>query len=144
MSQPRGRPFAPGNKLGRGRPRGSRNKATLALQEMLGQHAEPLVKKCVVMALQGDTTAMRLCIERLLPPRKQSPVKFKLPPITTAPELAQAQIIMLETLSRGQLTPAEAETIGNLFENRRRMMETEDLAARLQALEQREREEHLE
>lgn len=140
MSQPRGRPFAPGNKLGRGRPRGSRNKATLALQDMLGQHAEALVKKCVVMAMQGDTTAMRLCIERLLAPRKQSPVKFKLPPITTIAELAQAQITMLETLSRGQLTPAEAETIGNLFENRRRMVETEDLAARLQALERRDRE----
>ena len=140
MSQPRGRPFPPGNKLGRGRPRGSRNKATLALQDMLGQHAEALVKKCVVMAMQGDTTAMRLCIERLLAPRKQSPVKFKLPPVATIAELAQAQITMLETLSRGQLTPAEAETIGSLFENRRRMMETEDLAARLQALEQRDRE----
>jgi hypothetical protein len=111
---------------------------------MLGQHAEPLVKKCVVMAMQGDTTAMRLCIERLLAPRKQTPVKFKLPPITTIAELAQAQITMLETLSRGQLTPAEAETIGNLFENRRRMMETEDFAARLQALEHRAREERSE
>jgi hypothetical protein len=140
VSQPRGRPFPPGNKLGQGRPRGSRNKATLALQDMLGQHAEALVKKCVVMAMQGDTTAMRLCIERLLAPRKQSPVKFKLPPVTTMAELAQAQISMLETLSRGQLTPAEAETIGSLFENRRRMMETEDLAARVQALEQRDRE----
>jgi hypothetical protein len=144
VSQPRGRPFAPGNKLGQGRPRGSHNKATLALQEMLGQHAETLVKKCVVMALQGDTTAMRLCIERLLAPRKQSSVKFKLPPISTVAELAQAQISMLETLSRGQLTPAEAETIGNLFENRRRMMETEDFASRLQALEQRAREERSE
>jgi hypothetical protein len=140
VSQPRGRPFLPGNKLGQGRPRGSRNKATLALQDMLGQHAEALVKKCVVMAMQGDTTAMRLCIERLLAPRKQSPVKFKLPPVSTMAELAQAQITMLETLSRGQLTPAEAETIGSLFENRRRMMETEDLAARVQALEQRDRE----
>jgi hypothetical protein len=111
---------------------------------MLGHHAETLVKKCVVMALQGDTTAMRLCIERLLAPRKQSPVKFKLPPISTVAELAQAQITMLETLSHGQLTPADAETIGNLFENRRRMMETEDLAARLQALERRAREERSE
>src|SRR5260370_1226397 len=117
MSQPRGRPFAPGNKLGRGRPPGSRNKATLALQEMLGQHGEALLKKCVVMAMHGDTTALRLCMERLLPPRKQTPVQFKLPPITTVAELAQAQITMLETLSRGQLTPAEEETISNLLEN---------------------------
>jgi hypothetical protein len=143
MSGPRGRPFAPGNKYGRGRPRGSRNRATLALQDMLGEHAEALVKKCVVLALQGDTTALRLCMERLLPPRKQCPVQFKLPPITTVAELAQAQATMLESLSRGQLTPAEAESIGNLFENRRRMIETEDLARRLQAVEQLHKQERV-
>ena len=141
MSQPRGRPFAPGNKFGRGRPRGSRNRVTLALQEMLGQHAEALVKKCVVMALQGDTTALRLCMERLLPPAKHSPVQFKLPAIATVPELAHAQATMLDGLSRGQVTPAEAETINNLLESRRRVLETKELEARLDALEQRQREE---
>jgi hypothetical protein len=143
MSAPRGRPFAPGNKLGRGRPRGSRNKTTLALQEMLGQHGEALMKKCVVMAMQGDRAAMRVCMERLLPPRKQSPVQFRLPPIRTAAELAKAQARMLEALSRGQLTPAEAETINNLVESRRRVLETEELERRLQALEHRQREEGL-
>jgi len=140
MSQPRGRPFAPGNKLGRGRPRGSRNKASLAWQEMLGQHGEALLKKCVVMALNGDTTALRLCIERLLPPRKQSPVQFKLPPIATAAELAHAQAKILKVLSHGQLTPAEAESVSNLLENRRQMMEAQAFEARLEALEQRQRE----
>ena len=42
MSQTRGRPFAPGNKLGRGRPRGSRNKATLVFQKMLGHLQQTL------------------------------------------------------------------------------------------------------
>ena len=141
MSEPRGRPFAPGNKFGRGRPRGSRNRATLELQQMLGQHGEALMKKCVVMALQGDTTALRLCMERLLPPMKHSPVQFKLPPIATAAELAHAHATMLEALSRGQLTPAEAEIFNNLLETRRRVLETKELAARLDALEQRHRDE---
>lgn len=140
MSQPRGRPFAHGNKCGRGRPRGSHNRATLALQEMLGDHAEALVKKCVVMAMQGDIAALRLCIERLLPPCKQSPVQFRLPPITTAVELSQAQAAVLEALSGGRLTPAHAETIGDLLERRRGFLETEQLETRLQALEQRQKE----
>jgi hypothetical protein len=143
MSAPRGRPFAPGNKLGRGRPRGSRNKATLELQEMLGQHGEALMKKCVLLAMHGDTAAMRLCMERLLPLRKQSPVQFKLPPIRNAAEVAKAQAKMLEALSRGQLTPDEAQTVNHLLESRRRVLETEELERRLQALEQREREERL-
>jgi hypothetical protein len=109
---------------------------------MLGQHGEALTKKCVLMAMQGDTAALRLCMERLLPVPKQSPVQFKLPPIDTAADLAKAQAWMLEALSRGQLTPADAETINNLFESRRRILETEELARRLQALEARGREEH--
>jgi hypothetical protein len=143
MSRPRGRPFAPGNKLGRGRPRGSRNKRTLALQEMLGQHGEALVKKCVLNALNGDKTALRACMDRLLPLRKQSPVQFPLPPITTAGELARAQAGIIKSVSRGQLTPSEAESINNLFESRRRVLETEQFERRLAALEQRQREEGL-
>ena len=108
---------------------------------MLGQHAEALVKKCVVMALQGDTTALRLCMERLLPPSKHSPVRFNFPPIATAAELAHAHATMLGLFSRGQVTPAEAETINNLLETRRRVLETKELEARLDALEQRQREE---
>jgi uncharacterized protein DUF5681 len=143
MSQPRGRPFAPGNKVGRGRPRGSRNKTTVGLQEMLSQHGEALVKKCVLNALNGDKTALRTCMDRLLPVRKQSPVQFHLPPIETAAELARAQARMLKALSRGQLTPDEAESINNLLESRRRVLETEQLERRLTALERRQKEEGL-
>jgi hypothetical protein len=45
MSEVRGRPFQPGNSFGRGRPAGSRNKATIALQAMLEQHGEHILKK---------------------------------------------------------------------------------------------------
>src|SRR3954464_5825659 len=102
MSGKRGRPFQPGNKCGRGRPRGSRNKRILAWEEMLGEHGEALVKKCVVMAMQGDRAAMRLCMERLVPPCKQSPAQFPLPSFTTAAELVRAQAAVLDASSRGQ------------------------------------------
>jgi len=36
-----------------GRPRGSRNKASLRMQEMLEQRAEELVNKLVAMAIAG-------------------------------------------------------------------------------------------
>jgi hypothetical protein len=74
MSQVRGRPFQPGNTFGRGRPAGSRNKSTYALQSMLDQHAEVILKTAARMALQGDKSAIRLCIERLLPVRRHSAV----------------------------------------------------------------------
>jgi hypothetical protein len=64
-----------GNPAGR-RP-GSRNKAaTLAAAALLAGESEALTRKAVELALAGDPTAMRLCIERLLPPRRERTVKF--------------------------------------------------------------------
>src|SRR6266481_181121 len=86
----RGRPFKPGNKCGRGRPRGSRNKATSLCQKTLDSHAENLTKKCVMMAYQGNPTAMRLCMERVIPARRQPTLRFKLPRSRTVDDVAAA------------------------------------------------------
>ena len=139
MSGKRGRPFQPGNECGRGRPRGSRNKRTIELQEMLNEHGTAVVKKCVFMALQGDVAAMRLCMERLLPPCKQSPAQFPLPLIATIAEIMQAQAAVLDGFSRGELTGAHAVTMSELLDKYRHSLETEQLDARLRVLEQRER-----
>src|SRR5712671_2959855 len=123
------------NTFGRGRPKGSRNKATIALQEMLDGHGEAITKKCALMAMQGDATALRLCMERLLPPRKDQPVRFKVGPVTTAAEVAAAVSALLQAVGGGQLTPAEGQMIAAILEGRRRVIETEEHERRLQALE---------
>jgi hypothetical protein len=64
---------------------GSRNKATLAAAALLAGESEALTRKAVELALAGDPTAMRLCIERLLPPCRERTVKFTLPPIESPP-----------------------------------------------------------
>ena len=64
----RGRPLEKGrsgNLAGR-RP-GSRNKAKLAATALLAGESEALTRTAVELVLAGDPTAMRLCIERLLP-----------------------------------------------------------------------------
>lgn len=53
-----------GNPLGR--PVGSTDKRT-ALRELLEPHAENLVNKVVELALQGDVTAIKICLDRLIP-----------------------------------------------------------------------------
>jgi hypothetical protein len=62
-----------------GRPRGARNKATLAVEALLDGEAEALTRKAIERALEGDTTALRLCLDRLLPPRKDRLVSFAMP-----------------------------------------------------------------
>lgn len=51
-----------------GRPRGARNKTTRAVEALLDGEAEALTRKAIERALEGDTTALCLCLDRLLPP----------------------------------------------------------------------------
>ncbi len=73
----RGRPFAPGNP---GKPKGTRNRSTLAAEALLEGEAAALTRKAVDIAKGGDVAALGLCIERLVPPREDRPVRFSLPP----------------------------------------------------------------
>lgn len=118
-----------------GRPRGARHKATRAALALLDGEAEALTRKAVTMALSGDATALRLCLERIAPPRKDAPVTFALPPMQSAREAAQAAAAVLQAVAAGDLTPAEAAGIMQLVEAFRRTLETTDLEARIAALE---------
>jgi len=53
-----------------GRRRGVRNKATEAAERLLEGEAEALARKAIERALEGDPTALRLCLDRLIPPRR--------------------------------------------------------------------------
>jgi hypothetical protein len=81
MAKSRGKPFEPGNTAGRGRPPGSRNKTTLMLESMLDEYGTAVVRKCLAKAIEGDPTAMRLVMERLLPLARDTRVQFRLPKI---------------------------------------------------------------
>jgi hypothetical protein len=135
MNKPRGRPFQPGNTYGKGRPKGSRNKFTLAAQRLLEEHCESLTRKCVIDAMRGDRQAMRLCMERVLPARRDAPVQTKLLRVKTAQDVAAAQQAILDGILRGQTTPSEGEMISNVVEKRRKAIETIELVQRVEELE---------
>ena len=73
--------FGPGN---RGKPKGARHAITRAVEELLEGQAEVLTQKAVDRALEGDVTALRLCIDRIAPARKDAPVSFDLPSMQSA------------------------------------------------------------
>ena len=134
----RGKPFPKGvSGNPAGRPAGSRNKATVLALQLLEGEAEALTRKAVEQALEGDTTALRLCLERLVPPRKGRPIELELPAITSTEDLAPAFAALVAALARGDLTPDEAQTVGTLLEQHSRVLETADLERRVKALEER-------
>ena len=63
----------------KGKPKGARHKATLAALELLDGEAEALTRKAVDLALEGDTTALRLCLERIAPPARMRPYRSLFP-----------------------------------------------------------------
>ena len=126
--------FANGNA---GRPKGARNKATQAVLALLEGEGEALTRKAIEMALAGDGAALRLCLDRIAPPRKDNPVSFPLPPMKTAHDAAQAAGAVLEAVALGELTPIEAMQIMGLVDCFRRTLEVTELEARVVALEER-------
>ena len=63
--------FSAGNS---GRPKGSRNKATIAIESLLQGQAEALTQTAVTITLEGDSIALQLCMERIAPTPKDQPI----------------------------------------------------------------------
>jgi hypothetical protein len=124
--------FGPGNP---GKPKGTRHKATQAALALLDGQAEALTRKAVDMALSGDGAALRLCLDRIAPPRRDAPVTFDLPPMQSAADAAKAAGAVLAAVADGDLTPQEGAHIMALIETYRRTLETTELEARVVALE---------
>ncbi len=120
-----------------GRPAGARNRTTMAVLGLLEGQAEALTHRAVELALGGDTVALRLCLDRIAPPRKDNPVQFALPRMATAHDAAQAAGAVLEAVAEGELTPTEAVQVMGLVDSYRRTLETSELEARVAALEDR-------
>jgi hypothetical protein len=132
----RGRPFEAGRSGNpAGKPRGTRHKATLAMEGLLDGEAEALTRKAVEMALGGDTVALRLCLDRLCPPRKDRHVTFSLPKIESAADAVKATAALVEAVAAGDLTPSEAAELGKLVEAYIRAIEATELDERLSRLE---------
>ncbi len=127
--------FAPGNALG-GRTKGSRHRTTMAIEELLDGQAEALTQKAISAALEGDGAALRLCLERICPPRKDRPVPFVMPEMNNSKDAANAMAEIILAVADGEVTPDEAGSVASLIEQYRRTLETTELETRLQALEQ--------
>jgi hypothetical protein len=124
--------FASGNS---GKPKGSRHRATQAALALLDGQSEALTAKAVELALGGDGVALRLCLERIAPPRKDAPVTFALPALVNAADAARAAAAILGAVAAGDLTPTEGASVMALIETWRKVFETTEIEARLATLE---------
>ncbi|MGR3493105.1 MAG: hypothetical protein ACU0DW_13695 [Shimia sp.] len=124
--------FGPGNP---GKPKGARRAATKLALTLLDEHAGRLTEQLINAALGGDVIALRICMERVAPARKDAPVTFDLPPMENATDAAQAASAILKAVSEGDLTPAEGASVIGLVDAYRRTLETTEIEERLARLE---------
>ncbi len=132
----RGRPFEAGTSGNpAGRPKGSRNRTTIAVEEILDGEADALARKAIELALDGDTVALRLCLERIAPARRERPSPFTLPELQTAADAVRASAALVQAVAAGELTTGQAAELGKLVESFVKAIEAADLEERIIALE---------
>src|SRR5260370_8481207 len=121
-----GRPFQAGNTYGKGRPAGSRNKATIALEALLDGEGEAMLRKAIELALSGNENALRLCLERLMPPRRERLVRLRLPSdLTTVKGTSIALGTVLKAAAQGEITAGEPSQLPTLPEVKPQPIETQ-------------------
>jgi hypothetical protein len=112
----------------------------MAAEALLDGEAEALTRKVIELAKAGNLAALRLCFERLLPPRRGRAVAFDLPAINSATDAAVASSAILTACAEGTLTPGEATDVMGLIQTHLHAIELTDHEARLGALERANKE----
>jgi hypothetical protein len=120
----------------KGKPKGTLHKATRAAQELLDGEVEAITRKAIDKALEGDSIALRLCLERLIPPRKDRPLAVKLPRVKGAADLPKTLRAILEAAAAGEITPGEGQALTAMLESYRKGLELLELEARISRLEE--------
>jgi hypothetical protein len=103
---------------------------------LLDGQATALTQKAIELALTGDMAALRLCLDRILPPRKDSPVAFDLPEMKTLNDAVPAMGALVKAVGQGDLTPTEAAELTKMVQSFAKIIETAELEERVRKLEE--------
>jgi hypothetical protein len=134
----RGRPFPKGRSGNpKGRPPGAQSAATVLAEQLLDGEAEELVRKVIAKAKHGNMPALRICIDRILPPRRERPVHFTMPELRSVGDASKAISASMSAVAKGELGASEAAELSKLIETYVRAVEATELEQRLLNLEQR-------
>lgn len=132
-----GKPFQKGQSGNpKGKPKGALNHATRAVQALLDGEAEGLTRKAIEKAMEGDTTALRLCLERLCPPARERSIDASLGlPELTAENLPQAAATIVQAVAAGRLLPGEGQALIGMLDGLRKNIELAEIEKRVATLE---------
>lgn len=125
-----------GNPLGR--PRGTRNKATIAAEALFEGEIEGICRKAIEEAKRGNIQAIKLVLDRILPPKKEAPIFIDLPVMKTSSDILEAIHRVTQAISRGELSPTEGDCLTRIIERQAKVIEMNDFEEQLNKLEERQ------
>jgi hypothetical protein len=114
-----------------GRPKGT----TSALRQLLAPAAPELINKAVTLALAGDVGAIRLCMERLLPPLRPQDEVISIERLSGT--LAEQGQRILNAMAEGKFSPDQAAKLLQALAGQARLVESDELEKRISILEKR-------
>jgi hypothetical protein len=132
----RGRPFEPGNKHGKGRPKGIRNEKVQQALKLLEQNATALVAMAINQSPK-DSRMRRLLLSRFLSLPRELPVRIGRLPIGTLADLELASAIALQMVTAGEIRSSQARDLTRLIGSRRSVLKALDLERQIGQLENR-------
>ena len=121
-----------------GRPKGARHKISLLAERLMSDDVEGVVKSVVTAAKNGDMTAARLILERVSPPRKDTPISIELPEIKVMDDVAKAMLVVVQAAANAEIGLSEADSLTRLIQGYGASLEMSELAKRVEALEERQ------
>ena len=120
-----------------GKPKGTRHRVTMAAETLMEGEAEAITRKAIELAKGGDGPALRLCMDRIYPPRRDRPVRFRLPSLDKVEDAVAAHAAIVAGVAIGELRPSEAGDLARLVDNYTRATDIQTRLARLEAAGQR-------
>ena len=87
------------------------------MEALLDGEAEAITRVAVEKAKEGDATALRLCLERILPPRKDRPVSFSPPQLGTVTEAPAATAAIVAAVAAADITVSEGSELARLVDS---------------------------
>lgn len=119
----------------KGRPKGSIGQAALLAKNIFEENVTVICNRLVDEAKNGNIQAIRLILDRILPVRKELPMKINLPEIKCAQDVSAAITIITSAIADGHITVSEGESLSKIIDINLKTIETQDFQIRLEKLE---------
>lgn len=135
-------PFQPGQsgnpstqfKPGQSANPGGRPKRLKAATELANRHTAAILESLAQKALEGDVPAAAAFLRYSLPTPKARLPAVELGPLHTLADVQAAMATLARHIAAGELAPDEINALLAILEHARKVVETTELAAEVQAL----------